>query len=121
MDSRSEPRHETDQNIQVTVLGRSELKITGQIVNLSGKGARLMLGAPIPIGTAVKIEWNQTLLLGEVCYCRPEAGGFSAGVELEHALLNTTELARLGRVLLGEQMEEEDVSVRVHAGSRKRI
>jgi len=50
----------------------------------------------------LKIEWNQILLLGDVCYCQPAERGFAIGLQLEHALLHTGELARLAQALLGE-------------------
>ena len=48
----------------------------------------------------MKLESGHILLLGEVRYCRPEADGFAIGLDLEHALYNTEELARLAQRLL---------------------
>jgi hypothetical protein len=67
----------------------------------------LLIDREVPLGAAVKVEWSQTLLLGEVCYCRPEGEGFVVGLQLEHALYTTAELARLARRLVDESPQEE--------------
>jgi hypothetical protein len=54
------------------------------------------------VGTAVKAECNDTLLLGEVCHCQPANGQYAVGLKLEHSLLDTAELARLAERLLEE-------------------
>jgi hypothetical protein len=65
------------------------------------------IDARVSIGAAVKVEWSDTLLLGEVCYCRPEGKGFAIGLRLEHAVYNTSELARLAKRLLDELPQKE--------------
>jgi hypothetical protein len=52
-------------------------------------------------GAALKIELADTLILGEVVYCRPRDPGFYTGIALEQALYHTRDLAVLGRRLLG--------------------
>ncbi len=95
MELRSQPRLETDEPVQVTVLGESETKFLGRITNYSSRGLGLLADRPAPQGAAVKVEWGDTLLLGEVCYCHPEGEGFAIGLDVEHALYHTEELARL--------------------------
>jgi len=50
---------------------------------------------PVPAGTALKVELDDALLLGEVIYCRPDESVFYVGVELEHALCGLGELSRM--------------------------
>ena len=102
MDSRSQPGLETDEPVHVTVLGECDTKFLGRITNSSTRGIGLRIDRLVPLGSAVKVEWGQTLLLGEVRYCRPEGDGFTIGLDLEHALYHTEELARLARRLLEE-------------------
>jgi hypothetical protein len=45
-------------------------------------------------GTALKIEVDDCLFLGEVIYCREDEASFYVGVELEQALYGLRELAR---------------------------
>ena len=108
MDSRSQPRLETDEPVHVTVLGECDTKLLGRITNRSTRGIGLLIDRPVPLGGAVKVEWDHTLLLGEVRYCHPEGDGFAIGLDLEHALYHTEELARLAKRLLEEDMLHED-------------
>ena len=104
MERRKEPRCEADQPVRVTVLGGSNKQVPGRILNWSGTGLGLEVSAPLPAGTLLEVEWQQTLLLAEVCYCQESPAGFVLGLKLEHCLLDTAELARLARALLGESM-----------------
>jgi hypothetical protein len=100
MDLRSQPRLETNEPVHVTVLGECDTEFLGRITNISSRGIGLLADQPAPIGSAVKVEWGHTLLLGEVCHCRLEGAGYAIGLELEHALYHTDELARLAANLL---------------------
>lgn len=102
MDQRGEPRIDVEQTVRVTTLGEQSQELSAQIANFSGTGMRLLVDRPFPAGVALRVEWDQTLLLGEVCYCQSVNGGYAIGVELEHALLHTNALSRLARELLGD-------------------
>ena len=108
MDSRSQPRLEIDEPVHVTVLGECDTKFLGRITNSSTRGIGLVIDRRVPLGSAVKVEWGNTLLLGEIRYCRPEGDGFAIGLDLEHALYQTEELARLAERLLEEDQRQED-------------
>jgi hypothetical protein len=103
MDLRSQPRWKTDELVQVTVLGETEIGFPGRITNFSSYGIGLLTESPIALGDAVKVEWSNTLLLGEVCHCRAVEKGFSVGLSLEHALYDTLQLAELAKRILDEE------------------
>jgi hypothetical protein len=107
MDLRSQLRLEIDEPVHVTVLGECETKLLGRVTNYSDYGMGLLIDREVPLGVVVRVEWSQTLLLGEVCYCRPEGEGFAIGLQLEHALYHTAELGRLARRLVDESPLEE--------------
>jgi hypothetical protein len=113
MDLRSQLRLKADEPVHVTVLGECETQLVGRITNYSANGMALEMDAELSLGTAVKVEWTNTLLLGEVCYCRPVGEGFAIGLRLEHALYNTSELARLAKRLLDESTPQETPKVKV--------
>ena len=46
-------------------------------------------------GTMIKVEWGNTMLLGEIIYCSAEGSEFAVGLELEDALYETDSLAAL--------------------------
>jgi hypothetical protein len=100
MESRQEPRFETDQEVVITVLGDGGMVLPGRILNFSGKGLCLFSTRSLASGKALKIELSDTLMLGEVIYCRGEEGGYQVGVVLDQALYHTRDLAALaGRLL----------------------
>ena len=109
MDSRSQPRLETNEPVHVTVLGECDIKFLGRLTNCSERGIALLTDRPVPLACAVKVEWGHTLLLGEVRHCQAEGDGFAIGLELEHALYHTEELARLARRILQEDTIHEDL------------
>ena len=98
MDSLSE----TNEVVNVTVLGECETKFPGRLTDYSTLGLEFTCDPFVSVGAAVKVEWGHTLLQGEVLHCRPEPGGFAIGLSLEHALYNSGELRRLAERLLDE-------------------
>ena len=96
----------------MTLLGEKKKRVAGCVLNVSGHGLKLMLDEPALAGTALMVEWADAQLLGEVCYSIETPEGYAIGVKIEHALLNTAELERLSRRLLGEP-ETESLQVRI--------
>lgn len=76
------------------------------LVNFSGRGARIRTGQPLRPGTLVRLDVDQTMMLGEVCYSEPDGEGFAAGLKLEHTLLQTESLERLRRRFVEEEQED---------------
>ena len=68
---------------------------------------RLVLEHEVPVGVPVRVDVDGTVLLGEVCYCGGEGNSFCAGIELEHALTMSEELAALMRGLTGETRQRQ--------------
>jgi PilZ domain len=102
MEQRGEPRIDSEQTVRVITLGEQSEELPARIANLSGTGLRLLIDRHFPAGATLRIEWDQILLFGEVRYCQSVDGGYTIGVELEHALLHTHDLSRLARKLLGD-------------------
>ena len=102
MERRRDVRVSLDQTVRVTALGKNRQQIQGKAVDLSGRGIRITVPARVPPGAAVKIELDDALLLGEICYCRPCDRGFMIGVEIDQALHGLADLARLNQTLLND-------------------
>ena len=94
MNQRREPRFETGRSIWVTFFGEPDISLTARIKNVSARGIGLQLRGPIAIGAALKIELDDTLLLGEVIYCREDEDSHYVGVEIEQALYGLAGLAQ---------------------------
>lgn len=99
MDRRREVRVTADQIVKVTALGKYRQKMDGIAVDLSGRGLRVLLPDPVEPGDALKIDLEDTLLLGEVCYCTAQDYGYIVGIEVDQVLSGLADLARLNRAL----------------------
>jgi len=115
VDRRTEPRFELDQTVVLTILGDTDRSLPAKLKNLSGRGLRLITDIPIKLGTAVRIDVGDSMLLGEVCYCSSSPDGLVCGVQLEQALNSVADLTRLVSRLMMENMDSrsEDDSVSV--------
>ncbi len=94
MDHRREPRFVADQPVTITLLRYPEIRLSATVTNASGRGLRLIASSPVSPGTAVKIEKEGSLILGEAVYCRQEPEFCVIGVELNQVLAGLAELGR---------------------------
>ena len=97
MNQRREPRFQIDQNLWITVFGEPDINLPARIKNVSARGIGLELQGPLATGSALKMEIDDSLLLGEVIYSRDDGGSFYIGVEFEHALYGLGDLAQVVR------------------------
>jgi hypothetical protein len=109
MDRNSTPP-QTTAPVEVTVLSHPEARFVARVTDCSATRLELTTGSPVARGATVKVEWGETLLLGEVRHCHARDEGFAVGVSVEHALYHTQELARLARRLLEEDTRRVDTS-----------
>ena len=77
MDQRREPRFAANQSITVTLLGKDARTENATVRNASSRGLAIALPNPIAPSTALKIEFEDSFVLGEAVYCRPESGFLS--------------------------------------------
>ena len=84
----------------LTILGESQEPQTCSVVAVDGRMMQMKAPKPVDVGSAVKVEADDTLSLGEVSYCRPDGDGYLVWVDLAEALHNVQELSRLARALL---------------------
>jgi len=93
-DQRQAQRRQISQPAMVHPLGISSRQVIQcEIRNVSKGGTQLHLGQRLGIGTLLRIEYDNNLLLGEVVYCRQEQAGWVAGIRIEHSLSGLTVLA----------------------------
>jgi len=93
VDQRSAERHDLSGAALVSVVGTTGPVHPGQIRNLSKGGTQIWLQQPLPAFTLVRVEHDDSLLLGEVVYCRQEQSGWLLGLRIEHGLFGLTALA----------------------------
>lgn len=70
-----------------------------QLGRLSGNRLEVTLAAPLPLDTAVKVEWGEFFLLAEVGRCEEQAGAFRTGLHLMGGLFEAESLRRLSEVV----------------------
>ena len=109
MERRREVRIRTDKPVEVTVLGSNEASSPAQAVEFSGHGLQLVLPQPLQVSAPVKVEGDDWMMLGEVCYCRQEGIHFVAGLKIDQTLDNLQELSDLNASLLQTERKVEDV------------
>jgi hypothetical protein len=102
VERRREFRVPTNIPVGVSTLTPTHLSLEGVIANMSGRGLQLWTNVPLATGRLVRLETNQFLLLGEVCYCEKQGERWRIGIQLEHALANLAQLTRLNERLFAE-------------------
>ena len=97
MNQRSETRPQANQSVAITLFGDPDVRLFARVKNISGRGIGLVIERPVAPGTALKVELEDALLLGEVIFCRREEASYYVAAELEHALCGLGELSRTVR------------------------
>jgi|SRR5690242_9391615 len=90
---RQAQRHQSGQSAIVGVLGTAGQIFQGEIRNVSKRGSQLHLNQPLGVGSLLRIEYDNNLLLVEVVSCQHEQAGWVVGIRIEHALSGLTALA----------------------------
>ena len=102
MERRAESRIPWNCPVRITLLSHPFEQLEATLVNVSGRGARLKLDRPLECDSAVRIDLENGLLLGEVCYCATDGDGYGIGIQLEHSLLNLAEVTNMRNRILDE-------------------
>lgn len=107
MGERRDFRFETNQPVSLTILGRdsrdADIHLPACIVNISGHGISLTTESSVPVSSAVRLDVNDNILLGEVCHLRQTGPSeFICGIRLEQALTAVGDLSKLVSGIMGE-------------------
>ncbi len=82
LDLRGEARFSSDKAVKVVLCGEQEAVVDGRIVDGSENGLGLLVEAPTPVGSEVRIDVDGTVLSGQVVHCRPQRDGYAVGLRL---------------------------------------
>lgn len=93
LDQRQSQRHELSQPAVISMLGTGTQVLEGELRNVSKGGTQLHLGQPLSIGSLVRVDYENNLLLGEVVYCQQVHTGWIAGLRVEHTVSGLAALA----------------------------
>jgi hypothetical protein len=95
VERRKELRYQPNQEIRLTVLGDDSHRVPARIINFSGRGISLAVEQPVRTGDAIRLDMEDSLLLGEVAYCQAQDGKFAIGVHLHEVIPSLSALANL--------------------------
>jgi hypothetical protein len=91
LEGRSEPRIPSNQPVWLTVLSENEVRCRATTIDVSSRGIKLMVAWRFPEDAVIQIELDDMLYRGEICYCRPEDGGFILGIEVNQVITGLRE------------------------------
>jgi PilZ domain len=94
MKERSESPVEMNQPVMITALHNENATFTARFVDLSSEGMRIKLNADLEVGSLLRLEFGEDLMMTEVCHCEPDEGEYSAGLSIL-SWLEKSELKRL--------------------------
>ena len=108
MERRGNTRIAASQVIPVQVIGLGDLELltSARIVNVSPNGLRVSTSEAIPVGSFLRLEFDDAPIFAEVRYCEREKHAYGIGLYVEEILIGTSELARLVASLIGDNPEQ---------------
>ncbi len=96
MKERSQSRAGLDEPVTITALHNDDAIFRARFVDLSSERVRIKLDADLEVGSLLRLEFGDDLMMTEVSNCEPDQGEFSAGL-LILSWLGKSELKRLRR------------------------
>ena len=100
------PRVPSQEQGRLIVLGKdgADARVCAiQFADYQEDGCTVLSDEPFTAGTAVRLDGEDRMLLGEVVYCRREMQGYRSRLRFCHALNSLADLAALVEALLREQ------------------
>ncbi|HUA84835.1 MAG TPA: PilZ domain-containing protein [Bryobacteraceae bacterium] len=96
MKQRTESRIRFSEPVVITALQSDNAICTGRLVDISSNGMRIKSNADLEVGSLLRLEIGDDLMMIEVRHCEPDQGEFSCGL-LILSWLEKSELKRLRR------------------------
>jgi hypothetical protein len=87
------------QTAYLTLLGSERAPQPAQIGRLSGSLLDVTLAVPLPLDSAVKLEWGDYFVLAEVRLCEERGGTYQTALHLMGGLFEAESLRRLTEVV----------------------
>jgi len=104
MELRAEVRIAVDKPVKMTLLSHPDRQMDGVVADVSGRGMRILLANAVPLNAAIRMDFDDALILGEVCRCAPHRGGFAIGIRLCHSLIGLDQLAKVRSRFLHDRL-----------------
>jgi len=103
-----EIRFQPDQPVRLSILSDVPQALTAFIISLNGRNAVLRVSQAIPAGSAIRLDLDDSMLIGEISAC---AAGehFEIQLHIKEAIPSMSDLARLVSALMCEGRRESVV------------
>jgi len=105
VERRKQARINLETNLTIEILGDHSRSVEGLMVDVSSDGMRFLSPVDVAPGTAIRVDRDGGMILGEVCYTEPHGEQFHLGILFRQVLANLRDLEPLLRML---QSYEED-------------
>jgi hypothetical protein len=79
----------------IQVIGNAGPPFRAKVTNYSGRGLALESPQSLEPGTAIRIDMEDAMILGEAVYCRQDADSWFAGIEIDQTLCGLSAIARI--------------------------
>ena len=87
LERRREPRIRSNEQVQLKILGdRSAVEIPATVLDVSGRGLKLVSPIYLRPGTLVQIDGLTHKLLGEAMWCARDGHGYEFGLRVQHSI-----------------------------------
>ena len=87
-------RYQPGQPLKVSLLASRE-QVDGHIENLRGRVATIILERPVAAGAALRMDFDDCMILGEVWSSESDGRGYSITLEVRDAIPRVSDLNRL--------------------------
>ena len=101
LERRGEPRIKACHPALLRIV--NALPIEAWVLDVSSRGVRLRVPAPIPVGAAVRIEALELLLFGTITHCEKSDGAYNVGIRFSRSLEVLADMVKLNESLFVEQ------------------
>lgn len=106
MERRKQNRLHFESDLVIRLLGDDPCDLPGRMMDVSADGMRFDCARPVAPGTAIRIDREDGMILGEVCHCSTLADGVhSIGILFHQVLSNLRDLEPLLRTLHSYETE----------------
>ena len=102
MQRKMEIRFQPGQPVHLSVLSDAPQTLTAFINSLDGRHASLKATEAIPAGSAIRVDLEDSMLIGEITGCAATDGQFEIQLHVNEAIPSMSDLARLVSALMCE-------------------
>ena len=85
------------------VLGTRRVLIEACLLDISSSGMHVRSPTQLACDTQVKIQREDVQMLGTVCRCDAQEGGYTIGIQISDPMSSLIELELLNRALIGSE------------------